>query len=71
MATAENLKHDQTILEYKENVFHIDKFYSLHMKTLHNTESKCEEVQNVTLTRQFFRIEILGILHDFVIISFC
>ena len=40
------------------------------MKTLHITELKCEEVQNVTLTRQFFRIKILGILHDFAIISF-
>ena len=49
------------LLNIKNGVFHIHKFCSLHMKTLHITESKCEQVQGVTLTRQFFRIEILDI----------
>ena len=42
-------------------------YYSL-METLHIAESvsKCEQVQSITLTRQFFRIEMSDIFRLFI-----
>ena len=44
-------------------LFHINKFCYSRMETLHITDSilKCEQVQSITPTPQFFRIEILNI----------